>query len=247
MCLSYLILITVFTTAQAQTSQTMILSINSDDFEVFPEFSDVETFSFNIEIDMPLAAGAYINPPIISMDYAVNGTLADGTPSGFPAFALMRPSLDEALSGIELNGDEFYTQGSSLNFEILESADLSDGVQADELVGTSVILSLNAREEGTGRFHPPLFELNSDGTGSIQNSNNIPDTTQAAVTFGAEYITNVIFDSGNLTLITEIDTETTIDTPDGESSGGGSMSWFVFVSLSLLGLLRKRRISKSSN
>ncbi len=195
--------------------QTMTLSTASDDYVVTNTFSVVNVFDVEIEIDRPLAPGVYIDPPIISVSYQVVGErLEPGTPSGFPAFDLRRGRAPDAV----LDGFEFYAQGGSLSFEISQGMDLSDGVQADELAGEGVVLTFNAREVGTPRFHPPLFELNADGTGRIQNSNNMPirDNEQIEVAFGAEYITDLIFDPGNTTII--------IATPltfSGGSSGGG--------------------------
>ncbi len=175
-------------------SQTMLLSTSSSDYQLTTEFSDVRFFNIEIEIDEPLARGAYSNPNLISIRYQVNGTLVAGTPSGFESFDLQRT----------LGGDEFYAQGSSLSFEIAQNAVLTDGVQADELVGNTIILSFNAREVNTGRFHPPLFELYRAGSGRIENTNNVPTLEPLVdVGFGEEYITTLLFDPGNITLITE--------------------------------------------
>jgi len=216
---------------QSTYAQTMILSTSSNDYEVFESFNDVRDFAIEIEIDAPLAAGVYNNPPIINITYEVSGTLTEPTPSEFSAFALER----------SISGEEFYAQGSFLNFEISEAADLSDGVQADELESPGVILSLNARETNTGRFHPPLFVLNADGSGQIQNSNNTPsESPLVQVGLGEEYITNLEFDLGNLTLITENGGGDT-----GGDSGGGSASWY-FLMLGLLLPFRKMKYRKNS-
>ncbi len=189
------------------SAQTMTLSTSSSDYEITNIFSDVDFFSITVEIDAPLAAGVYVNPEIISVDYQVSGDLEAGTPSEFPAFDLQR----------SMSGAEFYAQGSLLSFEIAETAVLSDGVQAAELVGSEMILTFNAREVDNGRFHPALFELNANGTGRIQNSNNVPTQNPlVAVEFGAEYITDLVFDAGNTTLITE-----TITTSISNGGGGG--------------------------
>lgn len=209
--------------------QTMTFSTTSDEYVIENVFSDVSDFAITIEIDMPLVAGVYENPPINSVIYQVVGVLEDGTPSNFPAFDLQR----------EISGSEFYAQGSSLSFEILESAELSDGVQADELAGDGVILTFNAREIDNGRFHPALFELNEDGTGRIQNSNNIPtEDPLVEVNFGEEYITDLIFDAGNLTLITGVqegidneNDDNDDNDSDGGNGGGGSLSFFLLLGL----------------
>lgn len=238
------ILIFVFTSMifSFAHAQTMTLSTSSDQYVVTTIFSDVSDFTIDIEIDMPLAAGVYENPPINSVVYQVIGVLEAGTPSGFPAFDLNR----------DISGTEFYAQGSSLSFEILEEADLSDGVQADELAGDGVIFTLNAREIDNQRFHPALFELNEDGSGRIQNSNNIhTEEPLLEVAFGEEYITDLIFDAGNLTLITGVQAGTdggsdgggdgSVDGGDdgssdggGGSSGGGSVSFFLLLGLCFL-------------
>ncbi len=197
------------------------LNFDNTDFVVSPSFSNVGFFGFAIEIDAPLASGLYENPDIIAVEYSVSGSLVPGTPSGFSAFNLQR-----VISGVD-----FYAQGSSIRFEIANDADLSDGLQIDELVGEDLVFVFNGREEGNGRFHPALFELNSDGTGRIQNSNNIPDLeAQEVVDFGAEYITDLSFDPGNLNLL---QTES--------SSGGGSLTMLWVATLMGLVLIRRTR------
>ena len=56
----------------------------------------------------------------------------------------------------------------------MPNADLTDGLQLSELSGTTPIFQLNAREfnQNPGRYHPPIFMLNSDGTGRLVNANN---------------------------------------------------------------------------
>lgn len=167
---------------------TTAIRLSNSDFTTTPAFSDVQTFDFDIELGVPLAAGSYANPTMNRLDYSVSGTLVAGTPSGFSGFALSRSFTDAA----------FYLQGSSLSFEVAPTADLSDGVQVSELTGADPVFVFNGREDGTGRFHPALLELNSDGTGRIQNSNNAPAGTPIA--FGAEYITDLTFDPATLTI-----------------------------------------------
>ncbi len=144
-----------------------------------------------------------------------------GTPSGFPAFALQR----------DLTGAEFYAQGSSLNFEISPTAILTDGVQIAELVGNGVVLTYNAREVGNGRFHPALLELNADGTGRIQNSDNvIVENPLQQIDFGDEYINDLMFDPGNTTLITGF-------VPSVRGGGGGVLSLGELTLLALFGIV----------
>ena len=97
-------------------------------------------------------------------------------------------------------------QGSSFKFEIASNADLTDGLQISDLVDGLV---LNAREVDTGRYHPPLLELNADGTGSMQNSNNFgginPFNNQFVdIDFGEEYIIELSFDPTSLTIATPL-------------------------------------------
>lgn len=172
------------------------IQLSNTGFDVSPSFSQVTTFSFSIQVAGPLAPGLYTNPVLDGVEYTVRGSLAPGTPSGFPAFFLQRT----------ISGSDFYAQGSSLGFEISGSADLGDGLQLSELVGADPVFLLNAREVDTGRYHPPLFQLNGDGTGSIRNSNNMGGVNPATgevvnVDFGDEYISQLGFDPQGLTLV----------------------------------------------
>jgi hypothetical protein len=212
----------------------MMLSTSSDDYQLTTVFSDVRIFSINIEIDAALAPGVYVDPPIINVVYRVMGELVPGTPSGFPAFDLQRT----------ITGADFYAQGSSLSFEIAPFAALSDGVQAAELVGNGVVLTFNGREVDNGRFHPALFELNMNGTGRIQNSDNIPTLNPLLqVNFGEEYITDLMFDPGNTTLITGH----FVELPK-IGGGGGAISVLAAAALMLLGIgsvtMRRRKMSR---
>jgi hypothetical protein len=171
------------------------LAFSSDDFDVTPAFSNVRVFSFSIDVASPLAPGSYVDPALDRVVYSVRGTLTPGTPSGFSAFALDRI----------ITGSDFYAQGSSLRFEISSSADLGDGLQVAELVGTDPVFVFDGREVDTGRYHPALLVLNADGTGSIRNSNNMgginPGSGQVVnVDFGQEYISDLGFDPDQLTL-----------------------------------------------
>lgn len=193
-------------------AQTMRLATTSSDYQVTNVFSDVDFFNIRIDIDAPLAPGVYVDPDITSVVYQVTGVLAPGTPSGFPAFDLQRT----------MTGAEFYAQGSSLRFEIAPAAVLDDGVQAAELVGNGVVLRFDGREVDNGRFHPALLELDANGTGRIQNSDNVPTLNPLVeVDFGEEYITDLVFDPGNTTLITAVAVP---DPPGGGGGGGGAGS-----------------------
>lgn len=218
--------------ASSANAQTMFLSVSSDDYLVTNVFSDVDTFDIDIEINSPLAPGVYINPDIINVTYSVTGVLEPGTPSGFPSFALLR----------DITGTEFYAQGSSLNFEIGPNAVLGDGVQAAELVGNGIVFTFNGKEIGNGRYHPALLELDIGGTGRIQNSDNIiVENPLQQVDFGVEYITDLVFDPANTTLITG-----TLPNPDPTpgSGGSGATSLLEIAALVLLSLfaamIRKR-------
>lgn len=213
----YLLLISLF----ASSANAFTLQFSSADFSVTPQFSSVDTFQFTIDVQGGLQAGVYSNPALVNVIYSVSGSLVAGTPSGFPAFDLQRT----------ISGDDFYDQGSSLVFEIAATADLSDGLQADELVGGNNVFVFNGREIDNGRFHPALLELNSDGTGQMQNSNNVPSTMPLnEVSFGAEYITDLVFDPGNLTLVSIVTTPVN-PVVSSSSGGGGTIS---IVSLILL-------------
>jgi len=226
---STLMIITCLSVYTQAGAQTMTFSTSSDDYQLTTVFSDVGFFTISVEIDAALAAGVYVDPPISNVMYQVTGSLANGTPSGFPAFDLQR----------NITGAEFYAQGSSLSFEIAPFAVLDDGVQAAELVGNGVVLTFNAREVDNGRFHPALLKLNANGTGRIQNSDNIPSLSPLLeVDFGAEYITDLVYDPGNTTLIVG-------PIPDApKKRGGGASSPVDIAILTLLGLgcraLRRR-------
>ena len=174
-------------------TQAAIFSFNAGDFTLNPVFSTVEDFTVSIEIDGPLeAGGTYGNTDIVSVDYGVSGTLAKNTPSGFRAFDLIRNGIDQT---------EFVAQGSTFTLEVSPTADLSDGLQRSEITN----LVLNFIELGTGRYHPPVFQIGSDGTGSIRNAANSggvnPSTGMVVdVEEGEEYITEFTFDPAMLTL-----------------------------------------------
>ena len=220
------ILIIGLTAFSAADAQTMRLLFSNDDFVVTPVFNDVAQFSFDIRIDAPMAPGVYTNPDITNILYRVSGNLMN-TPSNFPAFALER----------DISGTEFYAQGSSLSFEIDGGAVTSDGIQVAELVGAGIVFTFNGKEIGNGRFHPALLELNSDGTGMIQNSDNIiVENPLQQVDFGEEYITDLAFDPGNLTLLTTVGT-----TPPVQRSSGGALSPVTLPLLLLLALAARQR------
>ncbi len=207
-------------------ANAFVIDFDSDDFVTTPVFNQVVDFDFRIEIEGALESRVY--ETIVSDDdtqlveeilYNISGVLTIPTPSEFLAFDLMHPPI---------TGEAFDDQvGSALRFEVSQDADLSDGLQLNELIPDTdgVIFILNAREVGTGRFHPPVIQLRSDGTGIIQNSNNQPDIAEASINPGAEYITNLSFNLEDVTLVRP-------------RNSSGSQGFWVLFFLSLL-LLRR--------
>lgn len=223
------LLIVALAAHSAANAQNMFLTLDQDDFVVTNVFSDVDTFAFDIRFAEPLASGSFVDPEITTVTYSVSGTLEPGTPSNFPAFALERV----------MTGDEFYAQGSSISFEIIAGAFLTDGVQVDELVGNGLVFTFNGKEIDNGRFHPTLFELNADGSGLMQNSDNIITLNPLEqIKFGSEYINTLAFDPGNTTLMRGI---TIISgRPGGGGGSGGAFSYFALAGLLLLVAVRRR-------
>lgn len=157
------VLATCFLCLNLAPAQAFVMSFEASDFGLNPTFSNVQTLEFTIDIADPLTAGtAYTNPVLNSVDYRVFGSL-DVTQSGFPAFNLVR----------SIGAAEFYSQGSSMSFEVSAAGDQTDGLQVSELVGVDPVFLFNGLELGTGRHHPALFQLNADGTGSIRNSDGM--------------------------------------------------------------------------
>ena len=196
----------------ALPAHAFVVSFSAADFTKSPFFSNVTTFAFDIDIDAAFQPGLYSDPSITNIQYSVSGSLT-ATPSGFPAFAFNLTDLPSL--GDPITGAQFYAlnpssvAGQTLRFEISGSADLSDGLQADELVdlGDGVVFRFNGREEGTGRYHPTFIELKSDGTGRIQNADNMGGNNpfdsnpgEIDVGFGDEYITDLTFDPSSFTI-----------------------------------------------
>lgn len=206
-------MITVVTSMSA-----FVVQIPSSDFVNTAIFSNVTTYNLEVEIAGPLQAGLFSDPVINNIQYSVSGSLGV-TPSGFPSFGF---SLDHIFpSSPPITGADFYplhassVTGGTLQFQVNAFADLSDGLQLDELdeltpdvtaeIGAGVIFHFNGREEGTGRYHPMFFQLYSDGTGLVQNSNNFggvnPSTMEFVdLDFGDEYITTISFDASSITI-----------------------------------------------
>jgi len=218
-----LVTVLLLFTSSVTLAQTTRIAFSDSDFVVTPAFNNVPLFSFEIEIDRPLEPGVYDNPDLVRVFYTVTGEL-NNTPSGFPAFELRR----------EISGTEFYAQGSSLNFEVDANAVLTDGVQVAELSGMDIVFTFNGREIDNGRFHPALLELRADGTGLLQNSNNVISSSPLQqVDFGEEYITELRFDAGNLTLMTAIDPPQ--DDPPVLVSGSGALSPLLLLAMLVAG------------
>lgn len=195
-----------------QTSRAdVLLNVNSSDFAITDTFNEITFFNFDITLTGSIeAGGTYVNPAITGISYRVNGTLPNATPSGFPGFALVRT----------YSGTDFYNQSpeSGMSFSIKADANLTDGLQLDELVGTGTdnIFYFNAREfdQNPGRYHPPEFFLRADGTGRLWNANNKssfpnPDPPSGSgllvdVDFGDEYIADLDFTPSSVTFATGV-------------------------------------------
>ncbi|MEL7312874.1 MAG: GlyGly-CTERM sorting domain-containing protein [Pseudomonadota bacterium] len=225
------------TAARAQDNPVFTIDSNGSEVVTMAVFNDVTEFQIRIEFVDPIAVGVYNNPDLVQVQYSVAGTLTNTTPSGFPAFALERT----------ITGAEFYAQGSSLQFEVAATAFLDDGVQASELVGTGsdVVFRFDGREVNNGRFHPALLELRADGTGRIQNSNNLPDETDPpGVAFGEEYITDFTYIPAEFSVLTVtpvIPVDPNAPPSQGFGSGGGAIGFGAL--LVLIGLYRRRRFA----
>ncbi|MEL7172373.1 MAG: hypothetical protein AAFN05_05325, partial [Pseudomonadota bacterium] len=86
--------------AAVAPAQASVITISSTSFTETTTFNDVTTYSFEIELADALVAGqSYVNPALAGIDYSVNGTLPDGSPSGFPGFNLVRSISSGAHEG----------------------------------------------------------------------------------------------------------------------------------------------------
>jgi len=210
----------------------IFLRTGHHDYQLTKTHSDLYFFAVNVEFAAPLVPGVYNNPEAVSISLWVRGNLAPGTPSGLADF-------DHPW---QFPGAEFYGRGGSLRFEISEAAVLSDGIQVAELVGDGVVLTVDSREIDYGSYHPGIFELRADGTGRIQNSNNIVTLDPLnEVDFGEEYITDLRFDPGNTTIFTNVRL-TDIDT---RRIGSGSIN--ALDLLAMLTLMLFYRANRKKN
>jgi hypothetical protein len=202
------------------------------DYQLTKTHSDLSFFSVNVEFAAPLVPGVYNNPDAVTISLWVRGNLAPGTPSGFADF-------DHPWG---FSGTEFYNRGGSLRFEISNAAVLSDGIQVSELVGDGVVLTVDSREIDYGSYHPAIFELRADGTGRIQNSNNIVTLDPLnEVDFGEEYITDLRFDPGNTTVMTDV----RVSDIDTRRTGSGSI--YALDLLAMLTLMLFYRAKRKKN
>jgi hypothetical protein len=198
-------------------ASALTLVFDQGDFTaVTPVFSNVVTFNFNIRLGVPLQAGTlYADPVIDQIEYNVSGDLEMGTPSGFPSFVFQLSHLiaPPPAPPTSISGALFYSlnpsavAGQTVRFQVAAGADLSDGLQIAELVdlGGGVVFRIDGREEGTGRYHPMVIELRADGTGRIQNADNMggenPITMEVVdVMVGEEYVTDLAFDPATFTI-----------------------------------------------
>ena len=170
--------------------------IHHSDFESTNQFNQLTFFGFEIIFEEPLDSGVHVNPAISYLEYHIVGLLPMQTPSGINEFHLTRI----------MDGDEFYAQGSSMEFEIAEGADLCDGLQFNELVDGFL---LNAVELGTGQYHSPILQLNADGTGIIENANNFGGVNsetemEVDVDFGEEYQVQLQFSPDSYLIVPQI-------------------------------------------
>jgi len=199
-------------------SGAFTLGLSNPDFTTTPTFNNVTTFAIAIESEDTLTPATTVaDPQISNIQYSVSGSLGS-TPSGFPAFAF---NLNDRFpTSPPVTGTQFYPLnpdapvGGTIRFQISPTANLLDGLQLNELeelpaaqFGPGVIFHFDGREKNTGRYHPMFLQLKSDGTGILQNSNNMggdnpqdnsPD--EIDVNFGEEYITNLSFDPAAVTL-----------------------------------------------
>ena len=205
------------------------------DYQLTKTHSDLSFFAVSVEFAAPLVPGVYNNPDAVTISLWVRGNLAPGTPSGFADF-------DHPW---KFSGSEFYNRGGSLRFEISNAAVLSDGIQVSELVGDGVVLTVDGREIDYGSYHPAIFELRADGTGRIQNSNNIVTLDPLnEVDFGEEYITDLRFDPGNTTIFTNV----RVSDIDTRRTGSGSINALdLLAMLTLMLFYRAKRKKNRAN
>ncbi|MBT8149429.1 MAG: hypothetical protein KJO24_05825, partial [Gammaproteobacteria bacterium] len=161
----------------SQLAIASVISFSSGDVVITgtPE-GNVLFWEFEIDLASSPSVGANANPAINAVDYAVSGSLDSGNPSGFSAFNLLSEHIN-APGLTPLTGAQYYGNGGSLDFIVNAGANLLDGLQVSELDllpsqgypapvdDANAVFVLNTREDGTGRYHPPIVILRNDGTG----------------------------------------------------------------------------------
>ncbi len=129
-------------------------------------------------------------------------------------------------------------------FEVSENARFFDGLQLTELEGQDPVFVFDAREEGTGRFHPPRLELNRDGSGRVSRAQIIypPWNRFGSWPMGEEYITDLQL-AGDLTPFEVEFRDIALDpSPD---SGGGSVPFWLLAALGGGLIAKLRQIQKN--
>ena len=167
-------------------------------------YSSVTSFSISIEVLGPLVSGVFVNPELGDIEFLIRGTLDPTTPARMANPLFTGFAVDDLAT---LSGQDFYDLGNSLSFEVASGADLTNGLQVSDLVGSGLVFEFDGRELGTGRYHPPILQLFSDGTGSLRNSNNTgginPFTgVEVNAMIGDEYIAELTFNPPAMTLVT---------------------------------------------
>jgi len=179
------------------------IRLQASDFTLDNTTSNVTGFLIEIEVLGALTPRVYANPALGDIEFLVTGSLDPDTPARTALDSFTNFAVDDFPT---LSGQDFYDLGNALSFEVSGSADLSDGLQLSELVGTGLVFEFDAHEDNTGRYHPPLLQLFSDGTGSLRNSDNTGGTNPATgftvmATVGDEYVTELTFAPGSLLLV----------------------------------------------
>ena len=164
----------------ASHAHAVVINFNNSDFALTTTLGNVTSFEILIDLAGFLTPGtSYSNPALNRVAYLVEGAPDANSPSGFPMFRLQQ----------DLSGSELYDLGGSLNFTVLSGADLSDGLQVSDLTSSGFVF--DALQTDSGRFHPPLVTLLTDGSGIICDS---------LFDCGEEYITELSFEPESLTL-----------------------------------------------
>jgi PEP-CTERM motif len=216
-----------------QAKADFILKLKSSDFGITSTFNNISLFDFEVTVAGTLSAGGvYNNPTLVGVNYRVNGVLTSPTPSGFPAFGLVR----------SIGGAGFYglSPDASLQFSVNAMANLSDGLQLSELAGSGTILTLNARElnQNPGRYHPPILTLNSNGTGRLVNANNMSTFPNPPPPIGSGMLVNVAIGQEYDVALSFNPSLTLVTVP--EPSSLGMMLLGLLVTGSAVGLRQQR-------